>query len=96
MAKKDWTDERIARLKKYVEASRYYHVFIHDFRVYGIDPRMPEHGDAGWPSYYTDPSHEEGLAEPNELEKTSPDDFLVVSLQPINWKANDPPELEGE
>jgi hypothetical protein len=84
-----WTDELIERLRKYVDASRWYRVTWQDYQVHGIDPRKPEYGDAGWATFYLDKSCDD----PNELEKYDPKEFEVVRLDNFDWTKQDPQPL---
>lgn len=85
-------DELIARLKKYVDASRFFEVRYRSSRVYGIDERKPEHGIAGWPAFYLS----RDLDDPFEFDKTKPADFSVLMLKPVNWTEQDPNWREAD
>lgn len=87
-----WNDELIARLKKYVEAGRYFEVRYRNSRVFNVDERQPQHGDAGWPAFYLS----QGYDNPLDLEKTQLTDFTVLLLKPISWDKQDPNWSEAD
>jgi hypothetical protein len=87
-----WTDELVARLKKYVEANRFFVVKYRGSRVYNVDERNKEYNDTGWPAYYLRPCYDD----PCDLEKTQPSDFQVFLLKPVEWTLDEPDWSEAD
>jgi hypothetical protein len=85
-----WTDELVALLKKFVDASRLYHVYWHGRRVYGIEPTSPEDGDDGWAGYYLSEGAQECGESPHPLDETKPEEFKVFQLVETDWRLGYP------
>lgn len=85
-----WTDEMILRLKAYVDASRWYQVFYRGDRIYGVEPRRPEYGDAGWAGIYLS-EYDDCPPDPHELDSIQPNEITVLMLVPCkDWLDHNP------
>ena len=85
-----WSQEQIERLKKYVDANRYFQVFYHKNQVYGMD--IPEDKDYS-PCIYLEKYEDTPPDTFFSFDEFEPSDITVKLLRNVDWENEDPNTL---
>ena len=93
-----WTPALIARLKKYIDGSRYFQVYYQTHKVYGMDLVPDQYAEEFPPDsaeFYLE-EYDDARPDGVTLSETEPTDFQVYLLKPVDWQANDPDWSEAD
>ena len=94
-----WTVELIERLKKYIDASRYFEVSYRENKIFGMDFVPEEHNDRYAPDFaeFYLQEFDDARPEGHCLNECHPSDFRVSLLKPVeDWQSHNPNWSEAD